>query len=50
MFDLTRQVGGITIDRAKNIGDQLSAICEILVKKLAEWRLQPTIVEEPDPA
>jgi hypothetical protein len=41
MFDLTTQVGGITIDRAKDIPTQVRKICRVLVRKLADLRVEP---------
>ena len=41
MFDLSTQVGGITIDRAKDVPTQLAQICKVLLKKLAELRVAP---------
>lgn len=38
MFDETTQIGGITIDRSKDLTIQIEAIIQILVKKLAEAR------------
>ncbi len=38
MFDDTKRLGGLTIDRAKPFAPQLRAIAETLIKKLADTR------------
>ena len=40
MFDLTGKIGGLTIDRKLPIADQVTAIVEVLSRKLADLRTE----------
>ena len=40
MFDESRKYGGITFDVTDNIDNQAKLICEALIKKISEQRLE----------
>jgi hypothetical protein len=39
MFDETTRVGGITLDREGDVTEQVSAIADLLMRKLADTRV-----------
>jgi hypothetical protein len=47
MFDRTRSVGGLTIDRSKPLGARIDAVAGLLVKRLGETRATAAAAQSP---